>query len=67
MRKKPKLDFATVLHLAENYQDQYREMNLCLSPEQNEASFRDFVWQYTSAVFWGKEPNPILNPHARLY
>ena len=54
MRKKPKLDFATVLHLAEAYQDQYREMNLCLSPEQNEASFRDFVWQYTSAVFLGK-------------
>ena len=46
MKKKRKieLDIFTILHLAELYQEQYLEMGLCLSPEQNDdASFHDFV------------------------
>ena len=52
--KKEKIDFSTILHLAEIYRDQYLERGLCLSPEQNEAYFRDFVAQYYSALRWGK-------------
>ena len=51
MRTAPKQDFLTILHLAEQYQDQYRERNLCLSPEQNDVFFRDFVGQYYSAIY----------------
>ncbi len=54
--KKEKIDFSTILHLAEIYQDQYLERGLCLSPEQNEAYFRDFVAQYYSALRW---ENPL--------
>ena len=50
MRRKPQLTFATVLHLAEMYCNQYGERNLCLSQEQNDAFFRDFVGQYLSAI-----------------
>lgn len=67
MRKVPKLDFFTILHLAEQYQDQYRERNLCLSPEQNDVFFRDFVWQYYSAIYWGKEPSPVINTDIPLF
>ena len=42
MRKKPKVTFAMILHLSEMYCEQHREKNLCLSPEQNDAFFRDF-------------------------
>ncbi|MCQ2310014.1 MAG: hypothetical protein MJZ78_08570 [Bacteroidales bacterium] len=52
--KKEKIDFLTILHLAEIYRNQYLERGLCLSPEQNEAYFRDFVAQYYSALRWGK-------------
>lgn len=62
-----KIDFASVLHLAEIYQDQYREMNLCLSPEQNEASFRDFVGQYYSAQHWGTKVSPTIKPSVPLF
>lgn len=65
--KRQKIDFLTVLHLAEKYQDQYWEMGLCLSPEQNEASFRDFVWQYYSSLRWGLEVNPIIDPEVPLF
>ena len=52
--KKEKIDFLTILHLAEIYQEQYRERGFCLSPEQNGAYFRDFVAQYYSALRWRK-------------
>lgn len=52
MRKKPEITFATVFRLAEIYQEQYLERGLCLSPEKNEACFRDFVMQYYSASYW---------------
>ena len=61
MRKKPKLTFATILHLSEMYCEQYNERGLCLSQEENDWYFRDFVNQYTSALYWGKKPNPVIN------
>lgn len=67
MSIKPNIDFLTILHLAEAYQKQYVEMNLCLSPEQNEASFRDFVQQYYAAVHWGTRPNPVIHPGVALF
>ena len=67
MRKAPKQDFHTILHLAEQYQNQYRKRNLCLSLEQNDAFFRDFVGQYYSAIYWGKEPAPVINTEIPLF
>ena len=67
MRIKHRIDFLTVLHLAEAYQKQYVEMNLCLSPEQNEASFRDFVQQYYSSLYLGNTPAPIIHPDVLLF
>lgn len=62
MRKKPKLRFIDVLHLSELYCEQYAERNLCLSPQQNDYLFRDFVWQYTSTLYWkGEEIVPVIN------
>lgn len=59
--------FATILHLAERYQEQYRERGLCLSPAQNEACFRDFVGQYFGALHHGKEPSPVIYPDIPLF
>ena len=56
-----KQDFATILHLAEMYCEQYNEMNLCLSQETNDWYFRDFVNQYYSALYWGQKPQPVIN------
>ncbi len=67
MRAKPKVTFITILHLAEVYTDQYNERGLCLSPEQNEASFRDFVDQYYGALYWGKPINLVINPDVPLF
>jgi hypothetical protein len=67
MRELPKQNFATIFYLAEMYCDQYREKNLCLSQEQNDAYFRDFVWQYYSAIYWGKEPAPVINTDIPLF
>ena len=67
MRRKPQLTFATVLHLAEMYCNQYGERNLCLSQEQNDAFFRDFVGQYLSAIYWGKEPSPVIHTEIPLF
>lgn len=64
MRRKPKVDFLTVLHLAEIYQEQYNELGLCLSPEQDEKSFRDFVAQYYRNQFWGTNEKLQINPNA---
>ena len=62
MRKKPKLRFVDVLHLSELYCEQYRDQNLCLSQTQNNYLFRDFVWQYTSTLYWeGKFITPVIN------
>ena len=54
--------FARILHFAEAYQEQYRERNLCLSPEQNEASFKDYVEQYNKGVL-----SPIINTDIPLF
>lgn len=62
-----KVNFLTVLHLAELYQEQYGERGLCLSPEQNEASFRDFVAQYYSAQYWGTGVAPVINTDVPLF
>jgi hypothetical protein len=67
MRTIPKQDFLTILHLAEQYQDQYRERNLCLSPEQNDIFFRDFVEQYYAALYLGIEPHPVINTDLLLF
>ena len=60
-------DFAIILHLAEMYCQQYNERNLCLSQEQNDAFFRDFVRQYYSAIYWGKEPSPVIDTNIPLF
>ena len=67
MRTPPKQDFATILHLSENYCSQYRERNLSLSQEQNEACFRDFVGQYYGALYWGKPINLTIDPNVPLF
>lgn len=59
-RKRFKLDFATILHLAEVYAEQYNEKGYCMSPEENDLCFRDFVQQYTSAVCWNQPANPVI-------
>lgn len=60
-------NFSMVFHLAELYQEQYGERGLCLSPEQNEASFRDFVAQYYSAQHWGTNATPVINTDVLLF
>ena len=67
MREKPKISFATIFILAEMYQEQYRERGLCLSPEQNDASFCDFVTQYYSALYWGQPVHPVIDPDVLLF
>ena len=63
----PKQDFVTILYLAEMYCEQYKKRNLCLSQEQNNAFFRDFVGQYYSAIYWEKEPSPVINIDIPLF
>ena len=58
---------ATILHLSEMYCEQYSEKDLCLSPEQNDAFFSDFVGQYNSATYWGKEPSHVINTDIPLF
>ena len=67
MRNKPKVTISAIFHLSEKYFDQYVERDLDLSPEQNEASFRDFVNQYYSSLYWGKPISLIINPNAPLF
>lgn len=67
MRKKPKVTFATILHLSEMYCEQYREKGLRLSPEQNEASFHDFVGQYYGALYWGEPISLVIDPNVPLF
>lgn len=67
MRIKPEIGFFIILHLAEAYQKQYAEMNLCLSHEQNEASFHNFVQQYYAALHGKRHPAPIIHPDVLLF
>lgn len=67
MREKPIITISAIFHLSEKYFDQYVERNLDLSPQQNEASFRDFVNQYYSALYWGKPVSLIINPDIPLF
>lgn len=67
MKTIKRVNFLTILHLAEAYQEQYIEKNLCLSPEQNEASFRDFVQQYYAALYWGTGGTPVIHPDVLLF
>ena len=67
MRIPPKQDFVTILHLAEIYQDQYRERNLCVTPEENDVFFCDFVHQYYAALYWEKEPAPVINTEVLMF
>lgn len=64
---KLKVDFLTILHLSELYCEQYREKSYCFSPEQNEASFKDFVQQYHAALYWGETPSPVIRPDVPLF
>ncbi len=59
--------FARVLHLAEDYQEEYKRRGLCLSPLQNEASFRDYVGQYYGALNHGEKPNPYIDINVPLF
>lgn len=54
--------FARILHLAEAYQEQYLERGLCLSPEQKEASFKDYVEQYNKGI-----SSPVINTDIPLF
>ena len=65
--KEPKVEFSTILHLAELYCKQYAEKSYFFSQEQNDAYFRDFVAQYYGAVCWGREPHPVINPDIPLF
>ena len=61
------MTFAMILHLAEMYCEQYEKKNLCLSPEQDEACFRDFANQYYSALYWGKPISLVIDPNIPLF
>lgn len=61
------MTFAMILHLAELYCEQYEERHLCLSQDQNDAFFRDFVNQYYSAIYWGNGPSPVINTDIPLF
>ena len=65
--KELKVEFSTILHLAELYCKQYDEKGYCFSQEQNDAYFRDFVRQYYGAVYWGREPHLVINPDIPLF
>jgi len=66
-KKKEEVDFLTILHLAEMYCNQYRARNLCLSQEENDVFFRDFVHQYYGATHWDKEPALIINTEIPMF
>ena len=61
MGRNKKLTFATVLHLSEMYQEQYKEKGYLFSEEQNDAYFRDFVAQYVGGE------TPVINPDIPLF
>ena len=66
-RKRIKVDFSTIMYLSKVYQEEYNERELCLSVEQNKASFRDFVGQYYSAQYWGTKVSPTIMPDIPLF
>lgn len=67
MKQKPQVTISMIFHLSEKYYNQYTERDLNLSPEQNEACFRDFVNQYVIALYWGKTPSPVINTDIPLF
>lgn len=67
MKQKPQVTISMIFHLSEKYFDQYVDRGLDLSPEQNEACFRDFVNQYVSALYFGKTPLPVINTDIPLF
>lgn len=67
MKQKPIVTISMIFHLSEKYYDQYVERNLNLSPEQNETCFHDFITQYCSALYWGKNPSPVINTDIPLF
>ena len=67
MKQKPQVTISMIFHLSEKYYDQYMERGLELSPEQNEACFRDFISQYYSAWYWGRTPSPIIDTDIPLF
>lgn len=67
MRKKPEITVSMIFHLSEKFFEQYEERHLNLSLEQNEVCFRDFVNQYSSALFWGNTPSPVINTDIPLF
>lgn len=67
MRAKPQIRFIDILHLSELYCRQYTEKNLCLSRLQNDVFFRDFVGQYYTALYWGKEPSLVIKTDVPLF
>lgn len=67
MKQKPQVTISMIFHLSEKYYDQYIDRGLDLSPEQNEACFRDFVAQYCSALYWEKTPTPVINTDIPLF
>jgi hypothetical protein len=67
MKRKPKITISMIFHLSEKYYDQYTERDLNLSPEQNEACFRDFVNQYYSALYWRKQINLVIDTNVPLF
>lgn len=52
---------------AAEFAERWRGRGLCLSQEQNDAFFCDFVWQYYSAIYWGNKPAPIINTDIPLF
>ena len=67
MRNYPQITISTIFHLSEKYFEQYVERNLDLSPEQNEASFRDFVNQYYNSLYWGNPISLVIDPDVPLF
>ncbi len=59
--KKKTISFAEILHLAESYQEEYKERNLCLSEAENDAFFKDYVWQYQAGL------KPSINTEIPLF
>ncbi len=62
MKRKVNISFATVFHLAESYQEEYKRRNLLLSPIENEVFFKDYVQQYIDG-----NKHPVINTDIPLF
>ena len=65
-KRKFDLFLLAILHLADMYGEQYEERGLCLSSEQNNVSFDEFVDQYYCARIRGECIMPTINPNVPL-